>query len=46
MKAIFEVIFHKYFATADAIIQVAHDWEQVAVCNRDFVNSVVVDGQS
>jgi hypothetical protein len=41
--AVFEVNFREYFTIADAILQLAHDWERVAVRNRDFVNSAVVD---
>jgi hypothetical protein len=41
--AVIEVDFREYFALADAILQLIHDWEQVAVGNRDFVNSAVVD---
>jgi hypothetical protein len=36
---------HEYFVTADAILELTHDWDQVAVHTRDFINSLVVDIQ-
>jgi hypothetical protein len=38
----FEVNFCEYFIAADTILELAHYWEQVTICNRDFVNFVVV----
>jgi hypothetical protein len=40
---ILEINLRNYFLTADAILQLAHDWERVAVCNRDFVNAALVN---
>jgi hypothetical protein len=41
--AVFEVNFREYFTITDTILQLGYDWEWVAVRNRDFVNSAVVD---
>jgi hypothetical protein len=46
VAAVFEVNFHDYFAIAVTILQLTHDWEQVALPNRDFDNSGVVNTQS
>jgi hypothetical protein len=43
---VFDVNFREYFIIADTILQLTHDWEQVAVRNGNFGNSTVVDPSS
>jgi hypothetical protein len=42
----FEVDFREYFASPDAILQLGHDRERVAVRDCEFVNSALVDAQA
>jgi hypothetical protein len=41
--AVFEFNFREYLTIGDATQQLAHHWKWVAVRNRNFVNSVIVD---
>jgi hypothetical protein len=38
-----EVNVREYFATVDTIVDLVNDLEQVAIPNRDFVNSAIVN---